>query len=69
MKKLFLAFIAVYFLTFCFISGEVHVADVAYSLPTVFIDPLDAALAALGTFNVSKTIRKRGLGDQPKDRV
>jgi len=44
-----------------------------YSLQTVYMDPLDAALVALGAFNVTdtmkKTIRKRSLGDQPKDKV
>jgi len=71
MKKLFMTCIALYFLMFSFAAQEVPVTEVVYSLQTVYMDPLDAALVALGAFNVTdtmkKTIRKRSLGDQPKD--
>jgi hypothetical protein len=73
MKKLFMTCIAIYFLVFSFVTQEAPVAEVVYSLQTVYMNPLDTALIALGAFNITdtmkKTIRKRGLGDQPKDKV
>ena len=65
--------IAIYFLTFSFVTQESPLMEVVYSVSKVYMDPLDAALVALGAFNVTdtmkKTIRKRSLGDQPKDRA
>jgi hypothetical protein len=67
-KKLFMTCLALYFLTFSFMPLEAPVTATVYTMPTVFMDPLDAALVALGAFNVSETLRKRSLGHQPKER-
>jgi len=65
--------IAVYFLTFSFVTQETPIMEVVFSVTKVYMSPLDAALVALSSFNVTdtlgKTLRKRSLGHQPKDKT
>jgi hypothetical protein len=58
MKKLFMTCIAIYFLTFSFLTQETPLIEVVYSVTKVYMDPLDTALIALGVFNVTDTMKK-----------
>ena len=63
-----LTVLAVYTMVFTFNASDITFSAAVTAAPLVCIEPLDAVIAMLGGLQADKSLRKRSLGKQPKDK-